>query len=140
MYRLPEPIDDWDGLTPLPDWLNGASPSAVWWALRAVLALADAGADIGWRGDMRHLPSVGAVLTPAGVTAFLVVKQDDNGITFVVSASDGRWIADLTQACVRVQGREIGAWVHPRRDDAAGLEALAYARMLDRQPGAEPAF
>ncbi len=61
IYRLTEPIDVFDELTPLPDWLNGASSHATRWALQAVLALADAAPDIGWRGDMRHLPSVGVI-------------------------------------------------------------------------------
>lgn len=40
-YRLSEPIDDFDGLIPLHEWLDG-SPSRLAWALQAVLALAEA--------------------------------------------------------------------------------------------------
>ena len=29
VYRLIEPVDEFDGLTPLPDWLAGASPYAT---------------------------------------------------------------------------------------------------------------
>ncbi|MBG6065632.1 hypothetical protein [Micromonospora ureilytica] len=34
---------------------------------------------------MRHLPSVGAVLAPPESHPYLVVKQDNNGTTFVIS-------------------------------------------------------
>ena len=33
---------------------------------------------------MRHLPSVGVMLTPPGTTPYLVVKQDDDGATFII--------------------------------------------------------
>ncbi|WP_327040582.1 hypothetical protein OG400_23570 [Micromonospora ureilytica] len=36
-------------------------------------------------GEMRHLPSVGAVLAPPESHPYLVVKQDNNGTTFVIS-------------------------------------------------------
>jgi hypothetical protein len=121
VYRLVEPLDEFDGLTSLPDWLAGASPGASRWALQAVLALADASSEVGWRGDMRHLPSVGVVLTPPGVTAYLVVKQDDNGVTFIVTAAEGRWIHDVAAACVQVDARRIGAWTHPLREDIPDL-------------------
>jgi hypothetical protein len=39
VYRLSEPIDDFDGLTPLNEWLDGDAERLAW-ALRAVLALA----------------------------------------------------------------------------------------------------
>ena len=117
VYRLPEPIDEFDGLTPLSDWLSDASPQATSWALQAILALADAAPAVGWRGDMRHLPAVGVVLTPPSTTAYLVVKQDDNGATFVVTTTETPWITADTAACTRVVPREIGAWTHPTRED-----------------------
>ena len=58
VYRLSEPIDDFDGLTPLNEWLDGDAERLAW-ALRAVLALAQAAPTVGWRGDMRHLPLIG---------------------------------------------------------------------------------
>jgi hypothetical protein len=120
VYRLTEPIDEFDGLTPLPDWLTGAaSIPATRWALQAILALADAATTIGWRGDMRHLPSVGVVPTPPGTTPYLVVKQDDSGVTFVVTTADTAWIASEAAACTRVEPRPIGAWTHPTLDDLA---------------------
>jgi hypothetical protein len=42
VYRLTEPIDLFDGLTPLPQWLRHASPDATCWAMQALLAVADA--------------------------------------------------------------------------------------------------
>jgi len=117
VYRLTEPIDEFDGLTPLPDWLHDASPHATRWALQAILALADAAPAVGWRGDMRHLPAVGVMPTPPTTTPYLVVKQDDNGATFIVTTSETPWIAADAAACTRVAAREIGAWTHPTRDD-----------------------
>ncbi|ROO59110.1 hypothetical protein EDC02_0897 [Micromonospora sp. Llam0] len=117
IYRLTEPIDVFDGLTPLPDWLNGASPHATQWALQAVLALADAAPNIGWHGDMRHLPSVGVIPDPPAVTAYLVVKQDDNGTTFIVTASDTTWLDSHAAASAHVDPRAIGTWTHPTFDD-----------------------
>jgi hypothetical protein len=117
VYRLTEPVDEFDGLTPLSDWLTGASPHATSWALQAILALADAAPAVGWRGDMRHLPAVGVMLTPPSTTAYLVVKQDDNGATFVVTATETPSIAADAATCTRVVPREIGAWTHPTRED-----------------------
>jgi hypothetical protein len=85
VYRLTEPIDLFDGLTPLNDWLTRQHPSRTAWALQAVLALTDAAADVGWRGDMRHLPMVGALPTPSRTTPYLAIKQDNNGDTFLIS-------------------------------------------------------
>jgi hypothetical protein len=117
VYRLTEPIDEFDGLTPLPDWLSDASPHATRWALQAILALADAADAVSWRGDMRHLPTVGVMLTPPTTTPYLIVKQDDNGATFVVTAAETPGIAADAAARTRVAPREIGAWTHPTSDD-----------------------
>jgi hypothetical protein len=117
VYRLTQPIDEFDGLTPLSDWLPDACPQATSWALQTVLALADAAPAVGWRGDMRHLPAVGVMPTPPGTTAYLVVKQDDNGVTFVVTTTETPPIAADAAACTRVVPREIGAWTHPTRAD-----------------------
>jgi hypothetical protein len=118
VYRLTEPIDEFDGLTPLPDWLKDASPHTTRWALQAVLALADAAPVVAWRGDMRHLPSVGVALSPPGTAPYLLVKQDDNGVTFVVTSTEAAWIAaDTVAACTQVEPRHIGPWTHPTADD-----------------------
>jgi hypothetical protein len=83
--RLTEPIDLLDGVTPLNDWLTRQHPSRTAWALQAVLVLTDAAAHVGWRGDMRHLPMVGALPTPSRTTPYLAIKQDNNGDTFLIS-------------------------------------------------------
>lgn len=130
VYRLTEPIDEFDGLTPLSDWLADASPQATSWALQAILALADAAPTVGWRGDMRHLPDIGVIPTPPRTTPYLVVKQDNNGDTFVVITTETPWIAANAAARTRVAAREIGAWTHPTREDI-----LTYAG--DTDPAAQ---
>jgi hypothetical protein len=117
VYRLAEPIDEFDGLTPLSDWLPDASPQATSWALQAILALADAAPVVSWRGDMRHLPAVGVMPAPPSMTAYLVVKQDNNGDTFVVTTTETPSIAANAAACTRVVPRKIGAWTHPTHED-----------------------
>lgn len=62
VYRMSQPIDSFTGLVALGRWLSAddSSPERTRWALAAVMALMDAGADVGWRGDLRrqrrHLP------------------------------------------------------------------------------------
>ena len=85
VYALTEPIDIFDGLTPLPEWIIADPARRTRWALQAVLALADTATQVRWNGDMRHLPSVGATLTPPATSPYLVVKQDNNGTTFIVA-------------------------------------------------------
>jgi hypothetical protein len=136
VHRLTEPVDVFDGLTPLPDWLRNASDHEARWALQAVLALADAASDVGWRGDMRHLPSVGVLLTPPDTTPYLVVKQDDDGATFLVTAADAAGIT--ASLSIRVAPRDIGAWTHPTTDDIPAI-----TEHVDRPPAQseqEPAF
>jgi hypothetical protein len=129
VHRLAEPIDEFDGLTPLPEWLRDATPHAACWAMQALLALADAGPHIGWRGDMRHLPAVGALPTPPAATAFLVVKQDDNGITFVITTAEGSSLATGVAATIQVVPRDIGLWAPPTSHDYASLST-----QTDRPP------
>jgi hypothetical protein len=117
VYRLTEPIDVFDGLTSLPDWIRTGSAHASRWALQAILALADAAPAIGWQGDMRHLPSVGVAPDPPSVTPYLVVKQDNNGDTFIVTTIDAPWLDTIATACTSVEPRSIGAWTHPTLDD-----------------------
>lgn len=62
VYALIEPIDTFDGLTPLPEWIVADPAHRTRWALQALLALADTATQVRWDGDLRHLPSVGAVL------------------------------------------------------------------------------
>ena len=63
------------------------------------------------------MPAVGVTLTPPGTTPYLVVKQDNNGATFVVTTTEAPWIAVDAAACAHVVPREIGAWTHPTFDD-----------------------
>jgi hypothetical protein len=130
-------IDQFDGLTSLPDWLRNASHQDVRWALQAILVLADAAPHVGWRGDMRHLPSVGVMLNPPDTTPYLVVKQDNNGATFVVTAAGAAEIA--TTASTHVAPRRIGASTHPTADDISIINA-EHVAAPPRLPDQEPAF
>jgi hypothetical protein len=72
---------------------------------------------VGWDGDMRHLPSVGCLPTPPDVTPYLLVKQDNNGTTFVISDAE---LPSLEEQCDRhasVTGRPVGAWTHTLTED-----------------------
>jgi hypothetical protein len=126
VYRLTEPVDEFDGLTPLPQYLHTdktAGPAAATkWALQAVLALADAARDVGWRGDMRHLPSVGVLATPPGTTPYLLVKQDDNGATFIISDTPPSWLDEYIAIAAETVTRSISPWTHPTIDDLTAAD------------------
>jgi hypothetical protein len=91
VYELTEPLDDFDALTPLTDWITTEPRKGTHWALQAVLALGCAATQVRWDCDMRHLPSVGAVLIPPEAVPYRVVKQDDTGTTFVIIGSELPW-------------------------------------------------
>jgi hypothetical protein len=116
VHRLMMPIDDFDGLTPLNRWLADASPSRTVWAMTAILALADASSDVGWRGDMRHMPMVGVLPTGYQTTPYLVVKQDDNGTTFIITDAPPDHI-DRPVKSAEVTTRTIGSWDPTPPDD-----------------------
>ena len=106
--------------TPLNDWLTRQHPSRTAWALQAVLALTDAAADVGWLGDMRHLPMVGALPTPSRTTPYLAIKQDNNGDTFLISPVQ---IPDIDRQVLvaEVTARKIGAWMPDESDHPGEL-------------------
>jgi hypothetical protein len=117
VYALTEPIDLFDGLTPLPEWIAQEPTPRTRWALQAILALNDAATAVRWSGDMRHLPSVGVALNPPGTNPYLVVKQDNNGTTFVVTDIALPLPADEVEHRTHVQARPFGAWTHPTHAD-----------------------
>ena len=137
VYRLSEPIDDFDGLTPLNEWLDGDGERLAW-ALRAVLALAEAAPVVGWNGDMRHLPLVGHLPTSPFVTRYLVVKQDNNGDTFLICQADPAELLDHA-AVDEVTPASIGAWVPPSACDLRLDEPEPDIESTDIDP-AERAF
>jgi hypothetical protein len=126
VYRLSEPIDDFDGLTPLNEWLDGDAERLAW-ALQAVLALAEAAPTVGWKGDMRHLPLVGHLPTSPFVTRYLVVKQDNNGDTFLICQADPAELLDHAAADEVTPG-PVGAWLPPNASDL---------RLDEPEPGIE---
>lgn len=72
-------------------------------------------ADMGWQGDMRHLPMDGGLPTSSRTTPYLVIKQDNNADTFLVSAAEIPHI-DQQARVTEVTAREIGAWVPDETD------------------------
>jgi hypothetical protein len=123
IYRLAMPLDDFDDLATLPDWLRDGSSASTAWILQAVLALQDAAAQVGWRGDMRHLPSVG--IPPAGTDEdpHLVVKQDNNGATFIIGNTPLPWAEALSSVQYVTARRRIAPVTHPTTIEIA--EAMA---------------
>jgi hypothetical protein len=136
IYRLALPIDEFDDLMPLPGWLRDRSPESVAWQLRTVLALADAALQVGWRGDMRHLPSVGHT----GASPYLAVRQDDDGATFVISETTLPWACVQATARAHTAGRPIGSWTHPTDQDIAEATAEAQADSVRQRGHSEPDF
>lgn len=137
VYRLTEPIDDFDGLVPLHQWL-GADAERVAWALQAVLALAATARLVGWRGDMRHLPHVGHLPTRPFVTRCLVVKQDNNGDTFLVCQADPAELLEHAAADEVTPG-PIGYWLPPNAR-GQGPDGLKADVEVSATCQAEPAF
>jgi hypothetical protein len=135
IYRLSEPIDDFDGLIPLHEWLDG-SPSRLAWALQAVLALSEVAPTVGWKGDMRHLPMVGHLPTSPFVTRYLVIKQNNNGDTFLISQADPAELLDHA-ADDEVTPMPIGAWSPTDPDDLPGKPELPDLANIN---STEPAF
>ncbi|MEU6721331.1 hypothetical protein ABZ897_58650 [Nonomuraea sp. NPDC046802] len=124
VYALAQPIDLFDGLIPLPQWVSTGGPERTSWALQAVLALADAMPRVDWDGDMRHLPSIGALPTPNETSLFMVIKQDNNGTTFVISDDQLDWLLPNASHYTEVTRREIGPWEHTIRADVPDLGDL----------------
>ena len=121
VYALTQPIDDFDALTPLPGWIAADPTPRTRWALQAVLALADTAIQQRWDGDMRHLPSVGVVLAPPDAIPYLVVKQDNNGTTFVISGIELPWPDGTVDGTAETCPRPIGAWTHPTSNDIPSI-------------------
>lgn len=83
---------------------------------------------------MRHLPSVGVALNPPATNPYLVVKQDNNGTTFVISSAELALPADEIEHRAQTPNRSIGAWTHPTSADI--IEAEAESK--DSNSGAAP--
>lgn len=115
VYRLTVPIDDFEDFVPVTDWIRGGSPQDVAWILAAVLALQDAA--LGWDGEMRHLPSVGVPTDGTATRPYLIVKQDNNGATFVITADSLSWAEAECDKVEDVRPRRIGAFTHPTAEE-----------------------
>jgi hypothetical protein len=66
---------------------------------------------------MRHLPSVGAVLWPPEAIPYLVVKQDNNGTTFVISGIELPWPAGGIDATAQARPARSAPGPHPTTRD-----------------------
>jgi hypothetical protein len=73
---------------------------------------------------MRHLPYAGALPIPPAAVPFLVVKQDNNGDTFVITDTEAPSIAAEADAYTHVEPRRIGAWTHPTTNDLPTYDHL----------------
>jgi hypothetical protein len=130
VYRLTVPIDEFDDFVPVTDWIRDGSPQETAWILTAVLALQDAG--LGWDGEMRHLPSVGVPTDGTIPEPYLIVKQDNNGATFVVSANHLSWAEAGCTRAEDVRPRRIGASTHPTAEDIREAMGDLLPPRLDR--------
>ncbi|MBM0201857.1 hypothetical protein JNW90_01140 [Micromonospora sp. STR1s_5] len=119
VYALESPIDFFDDLIPLPAWLadRNAGSDRARWAIWAVLALADS--TVGWEGDMRHQPYIGGVPSGDGATdRYMVVKQDNDGYTFVISEIPMPWLEARSNRHEEVRSRDLGR--HPWEPESLG--------------------
>ena len=66
---------------------------------------------------MRHLPSVGALPVPPEAVPYIVVKQDNNGTTFVVRDQPIGWLLEYCDHHAESGSRNIGPWEHTTRSD-----------------------
>ncbi|MGY3676518.1 hypothetical protein [Streptomyces sp. TE33382] len=55
------------------------------WAAAALDALQRGSGHVGWEGDFRHEPYVGALPWPENAGRYLLVKQGNNGTCFIIS-------------------------------------------------------
>ncbi|MFD6149454.1 hypothetical protein [Streptomyces sp. NPDC060243] len=81
------------------------------WAENAFAALRGADHSIGWEGDFQHEPYVGTLPWPYSDGWYLLVKQKNNGDTFLVSRG---FIVPLlptcpARACVIIRAKETSA-------------------------------
>lgn len=138
IYALAQPIDFFDGLIPLPRWIAEDPGPNTAWALRATLALADARAQAGWTGGMRHLPSIGALPVPGTAELFMVIKQNAGGACFVVSDSPMDWLLEHCSRHASARDRDIGAHEHTTlsdlRDADNQAEPVAVSGNRDEPP------
>jgi hypothetical protein len=69
-----------------------------------------------------------------------VVKQDDDGATFVISETTLPWACAQATARAHTAGRPIGSWTHPTDQDIAEATAEAQADSVRQRGHSEPDF
>jgi hypothetical protein len=87
---------------------------------------------------MRHLPFVGHLPTSPFVTRYLVVKQDNNGDTFLITQADPAELLDHA-AADQVTPGPIGSWLPPNVRDLQLDDPKADIKPTGVDP-ARPAF
>ena len=85
---------------------------------------------------MRHLPMVGHLPTSPFVTRYLVIKQDNNGDTFLICQTDPAELLDHA-ADDEVTPMPIGAWSPTDLDELPGEPELPDLANIN---STEPAF
>jgi hypothetical protein len=69
---------------------------------------------------------------------YLVVKQNNNGLTFIVSDGPINWLLEYCDQHAEVRGRDIGAWEHTTRSDLRdthlGTEPATISSSTDEMP------
>ncbi len=138
LYALAQPIDIFDGLIPLPRWIAEDPALNTAWALRATLALADARTQIGWTGDMRHLPSIGALPVPDTAELFMVVKQDTRGACFVISSNPMDWLLEHCTRHLQNRGPSIRAEEHTTQTGLRDAEPQTPLTTTPQHPNETP--
>ena len=119
VYSLTQPVDEFDGLTTLPDWLHGASPHATRWRCnRSSPSPTPPMPSAGAATCATYPPSASRSAHPPRARAW----SSSRTTTAPRSSSPppkphAPWIAADAAACTRVAAREIGAWTHPTHDD-----------------------
>lgn len=82
VYRI-EPIDDWNGWTPLSQYLRGVEDAGVPNLIAFIGRACTVAAKHGWEGDMTE---VRVIRVPGRNDVIVAWKQDNDGSTFIAAA------------------------------------------------------
>jgi hypothetical protein len=82
----------------------------------------------------RHAPpaSIGTILASPETHPYLVVKQDNNGTTFVVNDIEIPGLTAVIHHTARAICRPIGTWIHPTSHDIPEIPHSRTAGLIAR--------